>query len=529
MQKTFSRLMAGRYLNPARSHVSAITLISLVGVMLGVAVLVVVLSIHSGFERELKKNLLGFEPHIQVQEATGLVSDWRGLQKELNEVEDVLGSYAIIQDIVLVDAPGYRSPVGFRAIDTTDQGQIDALTELLDTEGYPDGRADIGLDEAAVISRQLARRLGIGPGDPIELYASRNFDVVKEGFEKTSIDPLQTRAAEELATLRTRGQAHRGTESVTVTELEEYYSAIDALTQLDAREVEVELLYDALNALGSVDRNEAGDAYPVPPEVWDEVDAALAGVETLDVESADNETLKNMREIVLPKALTVWGVYGDSQRTPGPAIFIPLPIGEELTGYENAVQAVAVRLADPFHAYEAKQRISATLGEAYLVTSWMDNNVTQFQLIRTERLMMTFALSFIGIISAFSIMAVMYTVTIQKKQEIGVMKALGADGAQISWVFLWQGLVVGFFGAIGGILLALLVIWQRVPIQRALASLGFDPFPPDFQGMSELPARIMPGFMAIVAISAWILCAFAALLPALKAARNDAARSLRNL
>lgn len=521
--------MSGRYLNPARSHVSAITLISLVGVMLGVMVLIVVLSIHSGFERELKNNLLGFEPHIQIQESGGLVSDWRGLREELKDVEGVLGSYALIQDYVLVDAPNYRSPVGFRAIDTSDQGQIDALTELLDIEGYPESRADIGINEYAVISRQLARRLGLNVGDQIELYASRNFDVVKEGFEKTSIDPLQVRAADELAALREEGKGYQKAGPISVPDLEDYYFRIESLTQEDAREAEVSFLYDALNALGSIDKNEAGDAYPVTDEVWAQVDSALAAVETLDVESVDNETLKNMREIVLPKALTVWGVYGDSERTPGPAIFIPLPIGEELSGYEDSVQAVAIRLADPFHAYEAKQRISAELGEAYVTTSWMDNNVVQFQLIRTERLMMTFALSFIGIISAFSIMAVMYTVTIQKKQEIGVMKALGADGSQISWVFLWQGIVVGFFGAIGGILLALLVIWQRVPIQRALAKIGFDPFPKDFQGMSELPARIMPGFMVIVAISAWVLCAVAALLPALKAARNDAARSLRNL
>jgi lipoprotein-releasing system permease protein len=169
------------------------------------------------------------------------------------------------------------------------------------------------------------------------------------------------------------------------------------------------------------------------------------------------------------------------------------------------------------------------LGDQFVSATWMDRHQAQFSLIRTERLMMTFALSFIGLISAFSIMAVMYTVTIQKKQEIGVMKALGATGSQISWVFLWQGLVVGFFGALGGVGLALLIIWQRVPIQRGLARIGFDPFPADFQGFSELPARIMPGFMVTVALAAWVLCGLAALLPALKAARNDAAKSLRNL
>ena len=525
----FSRLLAGRYLNPARSHVSAITLISLVGVMLGVAVLIVVLSIHAGFEREVKKLLLGFAPHVEVQEMNGFVRDWDALKERLDQVEGVEGSYALIQDIVLVDAPGYRKPVAFRAIDTEDEGQIKALDELLDKEAYPGSRADMRLDEYTVISRQLAQDLALSVGDPLEVYASRNFDAVKDAFERTNMEPLQVRLAEELSRLRSVVREKKGGGEVSLEDLQKFYQAIENLIAEEAREAEVEFLNQSLIALSTVERNEAGDAYPVPDEVWDTVDESLAAIETLDVEAADAASLKNLREIVLPKELKVWGVYGDSQRTPGPQMFIPLPIGQELTGLTEGVQAVAVRLEDPFHAWMAQQKIDAALGDEYVTATWMDRHQAQFSLIRTERLMMTFALSFIGLISAFSIMAVMYTVTIQKKQEIGVMKALGASGPQISWVFLWQGLVVGFFGAIGGVGLALLIIWQRVPIQRGLASLGFDPFPADFQGFTELPARIMPGFMVTVALAAWALCGLAALLPAIKAAKNDAAKSLRNL
>ena len=521
--------MAGRYLNPARSHVSAITLISLVGVMLGVAVLIVVLSIHAGFEREVKKLLLGFAPHIEVQESGGLVSEWDELQEGLMGVEGVAGTYALIQDIVLVDAPGYRKPVAFRAFDTSDQGQIDALTKLLDLEAYPEGRADLGIDQYAVISRQLAKSLQLQIGDEIEVYASRNFDAVKEAFEETEVEPLSVRFKERLANLQEQARARRDRGPIPVEQLKALYLAIQELTLEQARVPEREALDEALIALEGVDRNEADDAYPLPPEAWDAVELALGKVINLDVEVADAAALKNLREIVLPKALKVWGVYGDSQRTPGPEMFIPLPIGQELTGLSDAVQAVAVRLDEPFGAYQASQQIENELGMGYFATSWMDRHQAQFSMIRTERMMMTFALSFIGVISAFSIMAVMYTVTIQKKQEIGVMKALGANGSQISWVFLWQGLVVGFFGAIGGVGLALLIIWQRVPIQRFLAGLGFDPFDADFQGFTELPAEIRPGFMLVVAIAAWFLCGLAALLPALKAARNDAAKSLRNL
>lgn len=525
----FSRLLAGRYLNPARSHVSAITLISMVGVILGVAVLIVVLSVHAGFEREVKKLLLGFAPHVEVQEQSGYVNDWETLKDRLKEAEGVEGSYALIQDIVLVDAPGYRKPVAFRAIDTEDEGQIQALDELLDKEDYPGSRADLGLDEYAVISRQLAQDLYLSVGDTLEVYASRNFDAVKDAFERTNVEPLQIRMADELTRLRAIAEEGKGKGSISVEELQSYYQAIQDLLEQDAREAEMEMINQALIELSSVDRNEAEDAYLITDEVWTKVDESLAGIETLDIESADAASLKNLREIVLPKQLKVWGVYGDSQRTPGPQMFIPLPIGQELTGLTTGVQAVAVRLEDPFHAWQAQQQIKDVLGEEFVTTTWMDRHQAQFSLIRTERLMMTFALSFIGLISAFSIMAVMYTVTIQKKQEIGVMKALGASKGQISWVFLWQGLVVGFFGAIGGVGFALLIIWQRVPIQRGLARLGFDPFPSDFQGFAELPARIMPGFMVMVALAAWLLCGIAALFPALKAANDDAAKSLRNL
>ncbi len=528
----FSRLLASRYLNPARSHVSVITLISLVGVMLGVAVLIIVLSVHAGFERDVKTLLLGFSPHIEVKETAGFVEDWDTLQTRLKKVEGVAGSYALIQDIVLVDAPGYRSPVGFRAFDTQDQGQIEALTELLDTEGYPGSRADIGLDEYAVISRQLAQDLFLTVGDSIEVYASRNFDVVKEEFERTNAKPLKVLKEVEIGELQVRLKELTGQLELPISELQSVYGALqDLLVGAEgAREGEVDLVNGALIAIESqVEKDEAAGIYRIENRLWSHLTEALQELRAFDVEGADAKGLKNLREIVLPKKLKVWGVYGDSQRTPGPQMFVPLPVGQELTGLTAGVQAVAVRVDNPFVAWEIQKNIDAALDDNYVSVTWMDRHQAQFALIRTERLMMTFALSFIGLISAFSIMAVMYTITIQKRQEIGVMKALGATGRQISWVFLWQGLVVGFFGAIGGVLLALLVIWQRVPIQKALASVGFDPFPADFQGFSELPARIMPGFMVTVALAAWVLCGLAALFPALKAAKDDPAKSLRNL
>ena len=61
----FELLLALRYLRPKRTFVSVITLISVIGVMLGVAVLIIVISVMSGFDRQLREKLLGFNAHLR--------------------------------------------------------------------------------------------------------------------------------------------------------------------------------------------------------------------------------------------------------------------------------------------------------------------------------------------------------------------------------------------------------------------------------------------------------------------------------
>ena len=67
VRKNFSLLLALRYLNPLRTHVSVITLISLAGVAIGVMVLVVVLSVFGGFEQLLKDRVLSYTPHMHLR------------------------------------------------------------------------------------------------------------------------------------------------------------------------------------------------------------------------------------------------------------------------------------------------------------------------------------------------------------------------------------------------------------------------------------------------------------------------------
>ncbi|MGC4014893.1 MAG: FtsX-like permease family protein [Luteolibacter sp.] len=232
---------------------------------------------------------------------------------------------------------------------------------------------------------------------------------------------------------------------------------------------------------------------------------------------------------MLPKEALVIGVYQSSQMMATPGIFMPLSLAQTLAGMGDSVQGLSVRLEDPYKAPEVAAQISGKLGPEWVAETWMPKMQAFSNLISQQRMMMYVALSVIMLVAAFSMMAVMFTVTIQKRREIGVMKALGATAGQIVRVFLYQGMILGFLGGVLGVALGRVVVHYRGALQAALRTVGFDPFEAGFVGFTVLPAYNDPVEQARFAFIAFVLCSFAALVPAFFAARSDAAKSLRNL
>ncbi|MFZ4775552.1 MAG: FtsX-like permease family protein, partial [Terrimicrobiaceae bacterium] len=151
-----------------------------------------------------------------------------------------------------------------------------------------------------------------------------------------------------------------------------------------------------------------------------------------------------------------------------------------------------------------------------------------FDAIRMERSVMFFLLMFIVLVAAFGIMNTLITVTVQKTREIGVMKALGARTYQIIGVFLAQGMVVGVFGTISGLFLGIAMVQYRNEVSRMLANtFGLEIFPRAVYQFSEIPAQVIPSDVAIICVSAFLICSLAALIPAWFAARLDPVKALR--
>ena len=89
MRLPFELLLSLRYLKPKRTFVSVISIISTIGVTLGVAVLIIVMSVMSGFDRDLHEKILGFNPHINVYSHTGEVYRYEQLCDQITHMEHV--------------------------------------------------------------------------------------------------------------------------------------------------------------------------------------------------------------------------------------------------------------------------------------------------------------------------------------------------------------------------------------------------------------------------------------------------------
>ncbi len=516
---------------------SSFSLISLLGVMLGVLVLVVVMAVYSGLERNVKERLLGFTPHVLLSQIgnspDGRMTDWTTAAAKAKTLPHVESATAYVSDNVIVDVQSWQRPVLFRGIDTSDPAQVAGIAKMLDLENHPASTADLGIDDRVIISSILAEQLQLAVGDNLRLYSTRNFEEVMRAYKATENPPVREAFAEAWKTnTNTLASAWKSDSDKPTLSFDAYrkiYSAFEAILAEDIREPEHELLASVLIAMDSSEKDDTAKVFRFDAKTKSEIEKAIADLNATDAGKMDGETLKGLKSVVLPKEAEVTGVYQASQMAVTPDLFVPLPLAQDLAGLGQAVQGISLRLDDPYNAETFAAEARQTLGADWSLLTWGQQYQAFFSLIEQQRGMMYFMLSFIILISAFSMMAVMFTVTIQKRREIGVMKALGAAPGQIVRVFLYQGMILGTLGAILGVGLGRVVIHFRGEIQAVLRGIGFDPFAASFTGFTILPAHNNLLEQAVFALMAFVLCSLAALVPAFFAARSDAAKSLRNL
>lgn len=172
----FSLFLALKYLKPKRTFLSVVTVLSVLGVMLGVAVLVIVLSVMEGFDRMWQEKILSFNAHVTVSlppDADGNPADGDTLVdwcEWLDSVEGVTAAAPYWQNLVFIRR-------GDNAVETPIAKGVDPDRERLVSQVASSivvGEFSLE-DDGCVIGTDLARRLGVRVGDTLEVYSPATF------------------------------------------------------------------------------------------------------------------------------------------------------------------------------------------------------------------------------------------------------------------------------------------------------------------------------------------------------------------
>jgi len=233
--------------------------------------------------------------------------------------------------------------------------------------------------------------------------------------------------------------------------------------------------------------------------------------------------------IHLPEELIIRGIFETGQYDYDlDYIVVSTQTAQTIWGIPDAVHGIAVRVTDPNEAGTVKDQLNKTLPETLHARTWMDDNRELFNAVATERVVMAVILSLILMVAAFGLCSTLITVTVQKSREIGLMKALGANDLQVCCVFLFHGTVVGVVGAIGGSALGLLILHNLNEIRDFLLyAFHIQVFAESVYRLPDIPAVVNPMNIVIISFVAIFVCIFAALVPAIGAAKLAPARALR--
>ena len=390
---------------------SVIAMVSMLGMVLGVASLIVVLSVMNGFAGELRGRILSLVPHGYVVPEEGRVADWRGLRQQLLAAEPrVLAASPYLTDKVIFASGRILRGGMLTAIDPAAEAAVSAVPRRV-VAGTIDSLQGDAFN--VVLGAALARILGVGIGDQLEVTVPR----------------------------------------LTVT------------------------------PLGVFPRS---------------------------------------------RRLTVTGLFEVGAQPDAYQAYVSLATGQRLLARRGEVDGLQVRTDDLFGAPATLAAAAAALPPGYAVRDWSQTQGSLFRAVKMEKLMVSLLLLSVVAVAAFNIISTLVMSVAEKRGDIAVLRTMGARAGGIMAVFIAHGLglaAVGIgIGALAGTLLA-----SNISAITGLVetTLGVKLFDPSVYFISELPAELMWGDVALIVAASLVLSLLATLYPAWRAARVAPAEVLR--
>jgi lipoprotein-releasing system permease protein len=396
----YERFIARRYVHSKRQmrFINIIMLVSLVGITVGVAALIIVLSVFNGFNTVVTNVLVGFDPHVRIESASG------GRMMLSDSLDRVLRS------------------------DT----RIHAFAPFI-------------ANKALLVAQRMNRV------------------VLVKGVVDSTIDGVSgVKERTVLGEFRFRDIPERG-------------SIVLGLTLADRMGTMVGSELTVLSAVG--------------------VDAMMVQLSE-----------------PLMKQCAVVGIYDSNNKDyDAHYAYVSLQTARDLFEMGDAVTGVEIRLRAIGDAERVQRDLQDRLGEGFRVSTWYDLHRDLYSVMKIERWSAYIILCLIVGVATFNVLGSLTMGVIEKRRDIGILKALGATSGSITRLFMFEGILIGTLGTLLGTGIGLLVCYLQITYQ-------LFPLDPTVYIIPAIPVDVRWTDFLAVSMASMLLSLLASLYPARRAA-----------
>jgi lipoprotein-releasing system permease protein len=477
----FALDLALRYMRSRkRGIISLSTLFAVIGVALGTAALVAVMSVTGGFRAQFQKKVLGVNGHVIVLRSNFL--DYRLVMEKVRALPEVIGVSPFVLNAMMLTHEGRTATgVTLKGVDPSSVGQVLDLPEQI-VEGSLDGLGPALPPDAPATPPEplpapaplpapdLAAPLPVAPRSGAHDLPAGS--IVPEGGYTSEL-PRGDALPEEVDPDPCRAPAGKLPGIVIGVALQKLLE----LNVGDCLQATSPLIGYAM--IG-------GQLRPPVAKRFQVIGVFQAGFEQYDAKFAYTD----FRE--------AQGFYQE---------------GDSVTGVE-------VKVADVDRAREVAARVDEELGgKIYHVVDWMELNHGLFTALRIQQILMSLVLGLIILVATFTVVATLIMLVLDKQKEIAAIKAMGASDAQLLRAFMYQGLFIGLGGTGLGLSVGYVVC-------RWIIAHGF-PLDPKVYFIDRLPVLLRPREFLLTGSFALLSCLLATIWPALHASRLRPADAFR--
>lgn len=496
-----------------RSFISVATIFATVGVMIGVAALATVMSVTGGFHKQFRDKVLGVNAHVLVLKYSVDFREYPEIIKKVSDVPGVRGVAPFIINPMMVTHNG-RTATGvlMKGVDPALMPKVldlprhivDGSVDGLRKPGAkaPERRAD-GFDPFANIP-QLHLDAGT-PDDKHSVLKDLSAPVPAPSSPSPAADPLDAGAP----------GSPEGKPAVQgdVTPDGGYASKLDLDDDLPES-----IDPDPCKSPEQIQR--------LPGVIVGKTLSKQLGVGLGDCLQITSPTIgislgASGSRPPIAKQFRVIAVFeAGFDQYDSKLVYTDLFEAQAFYDQGDSVTGVEMTIDDIDKSGEVAKEIDRRLANGvYHTMDWRELNHGLFTALLIQQIGMSLMLALIVLVAAFTVVAVLIMVILDKKREIALLKALGATNAAIMRIFLYQGTIIGLVGTTLGLGLGYLCC-------RAIQAYPF-PLDPKVYFISHLPVLIRPNEFLVTGAISVAICSLATIAPALYASWVRPADGLR--